>query len=315
MRIAVTGAGGFIGSALCAAAPREWSLLALGHLRSLDRLRRVFPESVTILHADIADEGALGECFAGTDVIYHLAAISGEDRCRSDPRTAALANLIGTRNVVRAARRANVRRVVFASSYWVYTVYTARPMPLREDDRLGTDSLYGAFKASAEEMLNQLEDAVCLRFSNVYGFGTGVGDQWDGLVGRFVRAGLAGKPLLVFGGGDQGLELLHVNDAVKALIGCARPTVLPHRAYNVGAGRAVRVREVAEIVASAIHSLTGRKPAIEKVPAPPEKLWPDRWLDIERAQRDLKFQPTVRLEEGVREMVGRGVELFAVASV
>lgn len=308
MKVVVTGAGGFLGGALCAAAPASWDVVAAGRFRSRDHLARVFPAHVRIHDVELTDESGVAAALNGAEVVFHFAAVSGEARCTSKPLEAALSNLAATRHIVRAARRQQVRRLVFASSFWVYSVFADRPMPLLEDAPLETDSFYGALKAAGEEMVRQLPDTLSLRLSNVYGFGSGVGAQWGGLVGRYITAAIAGRPLKVFGTGEQGLELVHVDDVIAALQRCAEVDTIGHREVNLGAGRVIAVRDVARTVADVVERRLGISPEIRTEPAPPGKVWPDRWVDITRAKATLAFEPRTSLVDGIDEMVKRAGE-------
>lgn len=252
--------------------------------------------------ADVTDERALAALFAGARIVFHLAAVTGEQACLADPVAAARANLLGTAAVVRASQASKVDRVVFASSYWVYAVFATHRMPLAEDDELGTDTLYGAMKAAGEQMVSALPDSVTLRFANVYGYGVGRGALWDGFVGRSVTAAFASRPITLYGTGEQGLELLHISDALRAL-GRVVEGTLPHATYNIGAGGVSSVANVALTIADLVGAKLGHEIQIRRQPAPDGKVWPDRWLDVTRAQVDLGFTSLTSLRDGLGELV------------
>ena len=297
----MTGAGGYLGSALCASLAGDHEVTGIH--RGLGA-RPIGDElgGTRLVEADVADASEMSRLFDGADVVFHLAAVTGEQKCLADPVAAARANLVGTAAVARAARAAGVERVVFASSYWVYAVFAARRMPLAEDDEPGTDTLYGALKLAGEEIVSALPGGISFRFSNVYGYGAGRGALWDGFVGRSVIAAFASRPITLFGTGEQGLELLHIGDALRALRSVL-DRVPGRRVYNIGAGSVSSVAEIARTIAALVGTRTGRAVEIRLEPAPPGKVWPDRWLDISRARDDLAFVPRIGLRDGLAELV------------
>lgn len=297
----MTGAGGYLGSALCAALAPEHDVIGIHRVADASTPPPAIP-GARMVAADVTDERSLAPLFAGARTVFHLAAITGEQKCLSDPVAAARANLLGTAAVVRAAQASKVDRVIFASSYWVYAVFAPHRMPLVEDDELGTDTLYGAMKAAGEQMVSALPDSVTLRFANVYGYGVGRGALWDGFVGRSVIAAFASRPITLYGTGEQGLELLHISDALRAFR-LALEGSPPHAVYNIGSGAVSSVAEVARTIAELVGAKLGREVEIRREPAPHGKIWPDRWLDVTRARVDLGFTPLTSLRDGSAELV------------
>lgn len=298
MKVVVTGAGGYLGSALCSSLATDHDVVGI-HRGTRSAL---VLGGARLVEADIVDERTLTRLFGGADVIFHLAAVTGEQKCLADPISASRSNLLGTVAVARAAKAARVGRLIFASSYWVYTVFGPHRMPLAEDDELGTDTLYGAMKAVGEEIVSSIPRSVSVRFSNVYGFGAGRGALWDGFVGRSVTAALAGRPITVYGTGEQGVELIHISDALHALRLVSERT-LRHAVYNIGSGMVTSVSAIARAIAEVVGEKTGRSVEVRHEDAPVGKVWPDRWLDISLARSDLSFEPRTSLRDGLGELV------------
>ncbi len=143
------------------------------------------------------------------------------------------------------------------------------------------------------------------RLSNVYGYGSGLFSLSGGVAAKFVELIAQGKPLRVFGDGAQLIDYVHVDDVCRAYESALCAPAERNFIYNLGGGRPVSVRELAQLAARVAGAETGRETAVEFVPAPPGKIWPDRWLSTARAENELGWQPRVSIEAGMREMIAR----------
>lgn len=253
MRLLVTGGAGFVGSHLVD------RLLADGHQvvvvddLSTGRREQVAPGAAFVeLDITSADLVELVER-ERPEVVLHLAAQMDVRKSVADPLADSRTNVLGTVNVVTAAARAGVRKVVFASSGG--TVYgEPEALPVTEDAPLRPASPYGAAKVAGE--------AYVAAFGRLYGFawtslalGNVYGPRQDphgeaGVVAIFGRALLAGRPTLVFGDGTTSRDYVHVDDVVEAFVACLDGRTDGER-FNVGTGRSTTVRELHELVAKA----------------------------------------------------------------
>jgi UDP-glucose 4-epimerase len=303
MRVVVVGGGGFIGSALVKHLSARHECVCFGHAGRFAELREKLNAEVECVEGDVTDADALREALRGADAVVHAAGTGGEADCLSDPTRSLLAHVYGTQLLAREASRSNVKRFVFTSTIAVYGTYRAREMPLTEESEARPDEFYGALKATAERALIDSGRFRILRLSNVYGYGSGLFSLSSGVAGKFVELIAQGKSLRVYGDGSQRIDYAHVDDVCRAYELALVAPESESFVYNVGGGQPVSIRELAETAARLAEELTGRRAEIEYAPAPSDKLWPDRWLSIEKIERELGWRPKIYIEEGMREML------------
>lgn len=303
MRALVTGGAGFIGSTLTDL------LVAAGHEVSvLDDLRRGkrenLPEQADLHRMDIGDDG-VPELLARLrpEVIFHLAAQIDVRQSVADPLDDARQNVLGTVNLAEAARRADVRKIVFSSSGG--SIYGApEDLPISEDVPINPISPYAASKVSGEVYLNMFRelyglDCTHLALSNVYGPRQDPHGE-AGVVAIFSNALLEGKPTVVFGEGANTRDYVYVGDVAQAFVAASGERGGGRR-FNIGTGVQTSDRE--------LHTLVARAAGASDDPGfAPARLGdlPASALDPSRARAELGWEPKVELAEGV----GRTVEYF-----
>jgi UDP-glucose 4-epimerase len=201
-------------------------------------------------------------------------------------------NVLATQRLLERYKGAGVERVVVASSSSVYG--DAERLPTGEDDLPRPYSPYGVTKLAAEHLAllyarNFGVPAVALRYFTVYG----PRQRPDMGFHRFIAALLAGRPIPVYGDGEQTRDFTFIADAVAANLAAAERGV-PGRAYNIGGGARVSVNQVL----AALGKIAGRTPAVEHgAPQPGDPR--DTGADIARARGDLAWSPAVALEGGL----------------
>ncbi|HJU55710.1 MAG TPA: NAD-dependent epimerase/dehydratase family protein [Pyrinomonadaceae bacterium] len=305
MKILIVGGGGFIGSALLKTLAGKHRCICFGHGGRFAELRERVEGEVEYIAGDISDAELLREAVRGADAVIHAAGTGGEADCLSDPTRSLLTHVYGTHLLMREVRRQNVPRFIFTSTIAVYGTYQARPMPLTEEMDARPDEFYGALKATAEREMLDMGRFQIFRLSNVYGYGSGLFSLSGGVAAKFVELIAEGKPLKVFGDGAQLIDYVHVDDVCRAFESALAAPEDRNFIYNLGGGRPVSIRELAQIAAHEAEALTGRKTAVEFVPAPPGKIWPDRWLSTALIERELGWRPRVSIEMGMKEMLAR----------
>jgi len=305
----VTGGAGFIGSHLVE------RLLADGHgVRVLDNFSTgslanlPFAPSVgsrlEIVEGDIRDLATVERVVTGAEVIFHQAAMRSVPRSVNDPLGANEHNVTGTLNVLEAARRRGVRRVVYASSS---SVYGARPeLPKREDQAPAPVSPYAVSKAAGEQyaaVWSRLYgvETVGLRYFNVFGPRQDPASEYAAVIPRFILWGLRGEPLEVHGDGSQSRDFTYVDNAVEANLLAARAEGVAGEVFNVGCGQRTSLLQIID----RMEHLLGRRLARRHTPPRPGDV-PHTLADVDRAKRLLGYTPLVGFDEGFQ----RTVEFF-----
>jgi UDP-glucose 4-epimerase len=256
--VVVTGGAGFVGLNLVSLLlkQRNWEVRIVDNFSSStpERLARVADGAARVIRADIRDAEAAAAAVEGADAVVNLAAQTGIPLSLEDPRSDLAQNVIGTFNYLEAARRAGVRSFVQASSAAV--LGNAQP-PQTEDKPSRPRSPYGASKAACEGYCMAYAasfglDCTVLRFSNVYG-----PLSWSkgSVVAAFAKRALAGKPLVVNGGGAQTRDFLHVGDLARVLAMAVdgRLAGAGGAPINVATGMQTSIAALADGVATHFH--------------------------------------------------------------
>jgi UDP-glucose 4-epimerase len=298
MRVIVTGGAGFIGSHLTDA------FLARGDdVTVIDDLSSGRPsrldERVSLQKLSVTDAGLLGQVVEAVqpDLICHLAAQIDVRASVAQPAFDAETNVIGTVNVLEAARRCG-SRVLFCSTGGALYGRDA-PIPSMEDVLPLPESPYGIAKHCAEQYLglyNRLHETAhsVLRLANVYGPRQDPAGE-AGVVPIFCSAILSGARPTVFGDGTQTRDLVYVGDVVTAFLAAAdqrRPGT-----WNIGTGAEVSVLELAAV----IGEVTGRPVQHVLAPARPGELQRSA-LAVGRVKADLGWSARTTLADGIREV-------------
>jgi UDP-glucuronate 4-epimerase len=305
MSALVTGAAGFIGSHL------SERLLGDGvEVRGVDRLSDYYDVELkranlglletqpgfTFTEGDL-NEIDLGSLLDGVDVVFHLAAQPGVRASWGREFEIYLAdNLLATQRLLEEARHHELRRFVFASSSSIYG--DAEHFPTKETDTPAPVSPYGVTKLAAEHLARQYfrgfgVPTVALRYFTIFG----PRQRPDMAFNRFIRAGLDGEQIAVFGDGLQERDFTYVSDAVEATV-AAGDRGAPGGAYNVAGGNAATVADVIEI----LGGLLGGELAVDHQPAVVGDAR-KTGADTSSAREDLGYSPAVPLEEGLRLQV------------
>lgn len=291
MRVLVTGGAGFIGSHLTAA------LLGLGYqVRVLDNLssgrREWVPAEAELVQGDIRDPEACMAATVGCRGIFHMAAMSRSAASLDAFEICTSSNIVGTQNVLVAARAHQVRKVVYSGSS---TYYGSRPVPHVEGDRPDFLNLYGLSKATGEEyclLFDRLYGvpSIVLRYFNVYGPRQPEEGAYALVLGIFLKRWLDGLPLVIHGTGLQRRDFIHVRDIVSANIRAFESDV-HGEVINIGSGTSISIRELADMISPFQEHGPARKGDAANTLA-----------DITRARELLHWEPSVRFEDGLREL-------------
>jgi UDP-glucose 4-epimerase len=296
----VTGGAGFIGShlveALTAAGQpvRVLDNFSTGMRANLDGIRPA-PE---IVEADLADAGAVAGAMAGVGIVYHLGALASVQLSVEDPAASHRVCATGTLNVLDAARRAGVRRVVYAGSSSAYGVpaddMQTEAEPIHPLSPYAAAKLAGELYAEAFAATYGLE-TVRVRFFNIFGTRQRPDSPYSGVIALFTAAMSAGRAPRVYGDGLQSRDFTYVTDAVQALRKAATVPGVSSRVYNIGTGRSVTVLDLVDALNRLLHTSL----AAQHAPPRAGDVRHSR-ADISRARRELGYEPAVSFEEGLK---------------
>ncbi|MET1160003.1 MAG: SDR family NAD(P)-dependent oxidoreductase [Thermoprotei archaeon] len=298
--VLVTGGAGFIGSWTCELLVEKGYDVVIvddfssGSIENIEHIR----SRARVVRADIRDYDRVEEIVRKyrPDAVIHLAARVSVEEVGSDPRTGYDVNVTGTLNLLEVSRKYDVDRFIYASSAAVYGEPVE--LPVKENHPLKPVSIYGATKLAGEVLVHAYHgnyglSTIALRYFNVYGPRMRSG-PYAGVVYKFLEAVLLGKPLVIYGDGEQTRDFIYVSDVARANLYALEKSVTG--AYNIGTGKAVSINDLAKTVISLIGN--------RNVPIIYEK--PRRGdirhscADITRAVRDLGWKPEVDLLTGLK---------------
>ncbi len=297
MNFLITGAAGFLGSALANHLARE------GHqVRGLDDLSTGDPQALSpdvhFTRGDVNDRPKLWTLLQEVDVVYHLAARVSVPESILYPRDYNAVNVGGTVALMEAIRDVGVKRVVLASSGAVYG--DLEEQPLRESATPNPRSPYAVSKLAAEYYVRTIGklwniETVSLRIFNAYGPGQHLPPSHPPVVPHYLRQALRGGTLVVHGDGSQTRDYVFVDDVISAMVAAATAPGINGLVINVGSGHETSVRDLVKLVLE----ITGSKANVvynSQTSGGVQRMCADLTL----AQEKLRFQPSIKLEEGLR---------------
>jgi UDP-glucose 4-epimerase len=299
----VTGGAGFIGShvaeALVARGDKVRVLdnLSTGYLSNLDPIR----DRIEFVEGDLVDAELMARMVGGVDCIFHEAALASVPRSVKAPLETNAACVTGTVTLLDAARRARVRRVVYAGSS---SAYGDQPTSSkRETDLPAPISPYGAAKLSAELYCQAFSatyglETVSIRYFNVFGPRQDPGSPYSAVIPLFITAMLSGRQPVIYGDGRQSRDFTFVANVVHANLLAADAPNVSGRVFNAANGRSTTLLALLD----ALNRLLGTdvKP-IHDPPRPGDIL--ESLADISLARKLLGYEPQVDFEEGLRRSI------------
>ena len=296
----VTGGAGFIGSHLVESLLQQnWQVRVLDNL-STGKLANlgVNKERVEFMQGSIVDPAAVSKAVQGCDVVFHLAALPSVARSVEAPLESHEACATGTMNVLDGARRAGVRRVVYAASSSAYGNLPGRQRI--ESEPLSPLSPYAATKLAGELYCQCFAavyplETVRLRFFNVYGPRQDASSPYSGVIALFLTAMCAGRIPRIDGDGLQSRDFFYVANAAQAMSKAADAKSANGNVYNIGNGASITVLDLVRH----LNELLGTK--IQPTFGPPRQGdVRHSEADISAARRDLGYDPLVSFQEGLR---------------
>ena len=301
----VTGGAGFIGSSIVRA------LLARGdRVRVIDNFfsgkRENLAEvagDIELIEGDLRDEAAVARACEGVDLIFHQAAIPSVPRSLADPISSNDANITATLKLLWTAKKAGVRRLVYAASSSAYgdtptlpKVETMRPAPL---------SPYAVSKLASEHYCQVFAGAygletVCLRYFNVFGARQDPQSEYAAVIPRFITAGLRGLGVTIFGDGTQSRDFCYIDNNIEANMAASTAPAadVSGRVFNVACGAATTLNDVVKIIGDIVGHAIPVTYAPGRVGDVKHSL-----ADITAARSQLGYRGAITFEEGLKRTV------------
>ncbi len=306
MKILITGGAGFVGSHLCEKYTSEGhTVICLDNFMSgnLVNVRHLLDyRNFKLIKGDVRDFDLLEKLMPGVDVVFHLAAQVHVDRSYIEPRLTFEVNVLGTQNILEAARIYDIKKVIHASTSEVYG--SALYVPINEEHPLNAPHPYGASKIAADRM--------CYAYIRTYGMNIAIVRSFNifgprqrdlgygGVISIFTRRVLSEMPPIIYGSGLQTRDYTYVQDTVGAydlILQHPEPLTEP---INLGTGSEISILDLANM----IIDLCDKKGKVEPVHVGPRIGEVKRLIaDAGRAGQLLGWQPQFEFKEGLQTFV------------
>lgn len=305
MKYLVTGGAGFIGSNIVK------KLLENGEkVRVLDNFatgkrENLFPfrdnKNFKLYEGDLRSFHIVRNAVKGVDYILHQGALPSVPRSINDPITTNDINILGTLNILEAAKEFGVKRVVYASSSSVYG--NSEKLPKIEDMPVAPLSPYAISKYTAERYCQVYYkiyglETICLRYFNIFGLGQDPTSQYSAVIPKFVKLMKEDKQPVIYGDGTRSRDFTYVDNVVEAnLLACTAKNVAGE-VFNIACGKRYTVLQLAEI----INKILGKNidPVFEKERVGDVK---HSQAKIEKAKKMLGFKVVCGFEKGLRKLI------------
>ena len=297
-RYLVTGGSGFIGSHIAAALCAQGDQVRiLDNFSTGNRENMKAAPGAELIEGDIRSYHIVREAVDGCDIVLHQAALPSVPRSVKDPITSNEVNVVGTLNVLDAARDAKVSRLVYASSSSIYGLNPA--LPKREDMMPQPMSPYAVSKLAGEHYCRTFFElygfeTVILRYFNVFGPRQDPNSQYSAVIPKFIDILLKGGRPVVNGNGSQTRDFTYVANVVQANLKAATVAAAPGRAFNIAAGERIALLELL----AALEQVTGRKANPEFIPSRIGDV-PHSFAEIAAAKAVLGYEPDVGFLDGL----------------
>ena len=295
----VTGGAGFIGSNLVdQLVKKKHKVIVLDNFSTGRRsnLSHQIEKNVKIIKIDISNNIYLDKYFKGVDYVFHLAGIADIVPSIENPNKYFKSNVVGTLNVVQAAKKANIKKLIYAASASCYGI--PDKFPIKENAKINPMYPYAFTKWQAEELIMHWAKiynfpAISIRFFNAYGPRSRTSGAYGAAFGVFLAQRLANKPLTIVGSGNQTRDFIHVYDLVSGIIKAAL-SKKAGKIYNIGSGKEIKINKIIKLIG-------GRKVHIPKRPGEPNR----SLADISKIKKDLDWQPKIKIEEGIKNLLSK----------
>lgn len=299
MKILVTGGAGFIGSNLVdALIEKSHKVVVVDNLSA--GKEEYINKKAEFFKADVNNYASISHFFNGVDYVFHLAAQARIQPSILKPRETFESNVIGTLNVLLAAKETAVKKVIYAASSSAYG--DPDTMPLREDMETRPKTPYSLSKLVGEQLCKLFSElyglhTISLRYFNVYGPRQPEEGAYATVIGVFLRQKKSGEKLTIFSDGNQRRDFTYVSDVVSANL-LAMHSACEGETINIGTGKNYTINEIASFVLrkkdykNLVRYLSARPGEVDATLA-----------DITKAKKLLEWHPSISLEEGIKKTI------------
>ena len=292
MRAIVTGGAGFIGSHIAELlVNKNYEVIIIdnfvtGRLENLNKIKH----KVKIVNESVSNYKKIEKVFKNVDYVFHLAALADIVPSIENPEIYYDTNVTGTLNILRASKKYNIKKVIYAASASCYGV--VKNFPTDEKNIIMTEYPYALTKNLGEQLMVHWSkvfklSTISLRLFNVYGLRSRTTGAYGAMFGVFLAQKINNKPLTIVGNGKQTRDFTYVTDVAKAFYISSKSKIF-HDVFNVGTGVPTSVNYVA-------NKLGGKKIFIPKRPGEPDK----SEANIKKIYKNLKWKPEINIDQGI----------------
>lgn len=298
-RYLVTGGSGFIGSHIVHALLRRGEEVRVFDNFFTGRRENLEGLPLEIIEGDLRDPDALGKAVKGVECVFHQAALPSVVRSIQDPPTTHSINATGTLYLLQASLKADVRRIIYASSSSVYG--DSSTLPKHEGMSPAPISPYAVSKLAGEEYCQVFWkvyglETVCLRYFNVFGPRQDPNSQYAAVIPRFIDAALNGGKPTVFGGGSQSRDFTYVDNVVDANLLAVSSGQAVGEVINIACGERVSLLDLLRV----LSEISGKEIFPVFVAARPGDIKHSQ-ASIAKAEAFLGYRPRFGFSEGLRK--------------
>ena len=205
-----------------------------------------------------------------------------------------MSNVLGTLNVIEAAKKVKIKKLIYAASSSCYGI--SKKYPTSENEQIDTKHPYALTKFLGEKLVMNYASFfnmpnVSLRFFNVYGPRSRISGQYGAVFAIFLAKKIFEKPLTIVGNGNQTRDFIHVDDLINAIIKISKSN-LSNEIFNLGSGKETSINQIANLIG-------GKKVFVPKRPAEPDR----SCADISKIKKYINWKPKITIEAGVKRLL------------